>query len=263
VTVKRFLIHLALILLFFVVILFLSLFVLRMYTNHGQKLTLPQYIGESINFASEDAENKSFKVIVVDSVHRLGIPGGQVLNQNPVGGSKVKENRKIYLTIAKYGAEFVLTEDLPKLYGMNYEFQKRRLEADEITSAVASYVYDYKSEPNTILSASYNGKKIIANGTIIKGIKIEKGGTIEFVLSKSDGGIIDNIDVTCKPLDEVQFLLSASNLNIGNIIKEGEVTNLDQAWVYRQDPSLESSPQITTGSNIILYVVQQRPPSCQ
>ena len=262
-TVKRFLIHLALILLFFVVILFLSLFILRVYTNHGQKLTLPQYIGESINFATKDAEKQSFKVIVVDSVHRLGIPGGQVLNQNPVGGSKVKENRKIYLTIAKYGAEFVLSEDLPKLYGMNYEFQKRRLEADEISSTVSSYVYDYKSEPNTILDASYKGKKIISNGEAIKGIKIEKGSTIEFVLSKSDGGVIENIDVTCKPFDEVQFLLNTSNLHIGNIIKEGEITELKQAWVYRQDPSIETNPQITIGSNIILYVVQERPVSCQ
>lgn len=261
-TVKRFLIHLALILLFFVVVLFLSLFILRVYTNHGQKLTLPQYIGESINFAAEDAKKKSFKVIVVDSVHRLGIPGGQVLNQNPVGGAKVKENRKIYLTIAKYGAEYVLSEDLPKLYGMNYEFQKRRLEADEISSAVSSYVYDYKSEPNTILDASYKGKKIISNGQAITGIKIEKGSTIDFVLSKADGGIIDNIDFTCKPLDEVRFLLNAASLNIGNIIKEGNITEVDEAWVYRQDPSIETNPQITTGSNIILYVVQERPASC-
>ena len=77
---------------------------LRIYTNHGQKLELPDYRNMSVEEARIDAQKKSFELIVNDSLFRVGTPGGIILNQNPEAGSKVKENRKVYFTYA-YGSK--------------------------------------------------------------------------------------------------------------------------------------------------------------
>src|SRR5690606_23026533 len=68
---------------------------LKLYTHHGQQLTLPDYTGMDLELARKDASRKSFDLVVDASVHMVGRKGGEILSQNPEGNSKVKENRKI------------------------------------------------------------------------------------------------------------------------------------------------------------------------
>jgi len=57
-----------------------TLFWLKSYTNHGQKIELPDYIGINFATAKEDAEDKTFKLVVKDSIHKVGVKGGEILS---------------------------------------------------------------------------------------------------------------------------------------------------------------------------------------
>ena len=56
----------------------LTLLWLRFYTNHGQELEMPDYIGVQLDEASKNAEDKTFQIVVTDSVHIVGTAGGEI-----------------------------------------------------------------------------------------------------------------------------------------------------------------------------------------
>ena len=122
---KTFLKHLGLIIAFYLIIMISLLLWLNIYTNHGQKLILPDYRNMHVEKAIIDAEKHKFKIIIDDSTHIVGKPGGIIIDQNPKSHSKVKENRKIYVTVTKYNPDKLNIEDLPSLYGRNYDSKKR------------------------------------------------------------------------------------------------------------------------------------------
>jgi len=258
-TKQRFLIHLLLIGLFFALVLFLTMQWLKLYTNHGQKLELPNYIGKSVDGAIEDARDKTFEIIVNDSIHRVGKPGGLILDQNPKGGSIVKENRKIYITITKHQADVVMSEHLTsELYGGDFHMIKSRLENQEFKTAIKSTRYD-RGAPNHILEVWYNGNNI----TDKKGVAIEKGTTISFVLSKNDDGELDVPNLVCQTLEEATLLLDFSKLSVADIIPyDDEIVNQNGAFIYKQDPPSGQGRKITMGSGIRLFISKDKPSAC-
>lgn len=257
-TKQRFLIHLLLIALFFALVLFLTMQWLKSYTNHGQKLVLPNYIGKSVDEAKNDADDKTFEIIVNDSIHRVGQPGGLILNQNPKGGSIVKENRKIYVMVTKHQADIILSEHLTaNLYGQDFHMIRSRLENQEFKTEIKDTRYD-RGAPNHILEVWYDGKNI----TDKKGIKIEKGSTISFVLSKNEDGEIEVPDLVCKTLEEATLLLDFSKLSVGEIIPYEEIQDQNSAFIYKQAPSSGEGKRITMGSSIKLYISKDRPQAC-
>lgn len=232
-----------------------------MYTNHGQKLELPNYIGQDYEMAMQDAKRKSFIVIVNDSIHKLGTPGGQILNQNPKPGAEVKEKRKIYVTIAKHTPDFLLSDYLPRMYGEDYEMVKKRLENEEIGLIIKSKRHD-AAQPNSILEAWYDGVQIVNSYTSKTGIEIEKGKNIEVVISKRTGGVVDLPDFVCQTVAEAKFLLGTYSLELVDVISNDDVTNVDNAYVYKQFPSLDNQIEINMGDPITLYVSKNKPASC-
>ncbi len=263
-TVKRFLVHIALIFLVLFLVLYVTMCGVKSYTNHGQQLVLPDYIDKSIDFAIDDAKNSGhgFEVIVNDSIHRLGIPGGQILNQNPKPNSKVKESRKIYVTIAKYAAELFKSEYLGTLYGEDFNMKSKELRNVDIFTEVVDRQYD-RGQPGMILKAYYKGRPVIDSLTrrTIEGINIKKGETIKVVLSKNDGGQSELPNLVCKQISIARFLLKSSRLNI-NIAQDADVVNLSEAYIYKQEPSIEDMSYITMGETVVVYASKEKPSDC-
>jgi len=231
---------------------------LKSYTNHGQKLELPNYIGQQIEEASEDASDKTFEIIVNDSIHIVGQKGGLIRNQNPKGGSIVKENRKIYVMVTKHKADLVLSDHLTaNLYGQDFHMIKSRLENQEFKTDIKSTKYD-RGAPNHILEVWYKGKEI----TDKKGIEIEKGDKISFVLSKNDDGELAVPNLVCQTLEEATLLLDFSKLSVGQIIPLTDIENESGAYIYKQEPSSGEGKRITMGSSIILYISEEKPKAC-
>ena len=91
----------------FVVLVFITLFVLRIYTHHGEKIPITKLIDMEYNLASTMAEKDGFEVIVSDSVFVVGKKGGIILAQNPEQGTFTKKVENI-----RYGNK-VFTDMIP------------------------------------------------------------------------------------------------------------------------------------------------------
>lgn len=260
-TSKAFFKQLLYIAIFLGVILFAVLMWLKFYTNHGQKLALPDYIGEQMNDAVTDAEDKTFQILVHDSIHIVGKPGGQILNQNPKPGSEVKEGRKIYVRTTKYNSDQYPLSKLPQLYGNDFDQKKRELKFQEINAVIKDYKYD-PGEPNHILEVYYKGEKIVSGTVFKKSVMVEKGGTLEMILSSRGGGKTDLPDLKCYSYPEAVFYLEQLKLKVGNVNKIGTVTNLDSAYILFQNPAFDPIKTIERGTPVDISVQQSKPSQC-
>jgi len=261
-TVKRFLIHLLLMSLLLLLVFGAVLTYLKVYTNHGQKLELENYIGQQYKKSAKHAEKKSFELIVKDSVHRVGVPGGQIISQNPSGGSFVKENRKIYVDVTKYVADEIKLENLSVMYGRNYESKKTELEYLDINSKIARYEHD-PGDPGHILEVWYKGQMIIGASGKKSKVSIKKGDTLEFVVSKLDGGQVDLPDLLCREYGQLGFMLNILKVRLGSIERVGAITDLNKAYVIAQNPPYSEGKKIQMGQSIEITIQQEQPESCK
>ena len=140
----------------FAVLLFISFWWMRCYSKHGESLQVHNYIGMDLNDAISKANKKSFDIVISDSIFLPDKAPNLVLDQNPQPLSRVKENRKIYLTVTKSNPDLVT---LPDLLGGNddYKTYSRKLERLRVKSKITSRRFSNKLEANTILEVIYQG----------------------------------------------------------------------------------------------------------
>jgi beta-lactam-binding protein with PASTA domain len=251
--------NLGLIALFLVGTLLLVILWLRWYTHHGQSLVLPDYLGEVVEVAAKDAKKKSFEIKVIDSVFMVGKEGGIIIEQKPTGKSKVTQKRKIYVTVTKSTADKIPMGRLPILYGKSYERKKKELKQGfEINTKVVGRKYD-SGAPEHILEVIYQGQTVISSDIKKDDVQVEKGGTLEMILSKDTGGSLNMPDLTCKGYDEAMFLAQTLSLSVEEHL-EGVIKTLDESFVWRQEPAANS--RVYTGDTIKVYLSQQRPDDC-
>jgi len=176
----------------------------------------------------------------------VGQPGGLILSQNPAGGALVKENRKIYVDITKYNADEISLENLPPLYGTKYDIKSDVLNRIGIKTKVIGQEYDSGS-PNHILRVSYEGRVIDGKNGRKKGVKIKKGSTLEFVVSKIEGGQVNVPDLVCSQYGGLNFLLQVYKLQLGSVENVGAITNQEKAYIISQFPTFEEGKMMAMG----------------
>ncbi len=245
----------------FLLLIFIILMWLRFYTNHGQKLELPKFIGQNIEEAKTQSEDLSFEIIVNDSIFIVGKPGGIITDQNPKPLSLVKEGRKVYVTITKFGTETVKVADLPTMYGNAFDQKKTELKYRDIECVIKDYIYD-PGEPNHILEVWYNNELIISKDGRNNEVEITKGGTLECVVSQRDGGDVTIPDLKCLELEEARFLLESSKLQLGDIIKKLNAEPDAVLYIVSQSPMYDGISNIKMGEKINVTVSASRPVEC-
>ncbi|HLO56681.1 MAG TPA: PASTA domain-containing protein [Saprospiraceae bacterium] len=242
-------------------IIFLAQLLLKVYTNHGQKLELPKYIGKNIDEAKEAADDASFEIVVNDSIFIVGKDGGIITDQNPKPGSLVKENRKIYVTITKYGTETVKVGDLPVLYGNAFDQKKTELKYRDIECVIKDYAYD-PGEPNHILEVWYKNELIISKDVRKEDVQIAKGDQLEFIVSRKDGGEVTIPNLKCLDIEEARFLLETSKLQLGQITEKSESDPEATWYIISQSPPYDGISNIKMGEKIDINVSTQKPLDC-
>jgi beta-lactam-binding protein with PASTA domain len=77
---------------------------LNFHTKHDQKVRVPDLEELSLNETENALKEVNLRFVVIDSaIFNPKFPPKTVIEQNPVGGDFVKENRKIYLTLNPSG----------------------------------------------------------------------------------------------------------------------------------------------------------------
>lgn len=248
------------ILLFAAFLLFALSSWMRCYTNHGESLQVHDYVGMQLDDVIKKAEDRSFEIIITDSLFIVGRPPNTVLEQSPKALSRVKKNRKIYLTVTKSTPDKVL---LPDLAGGNDDYNQysRRLKRLSLDAEIIGRRFSNKLEKNTILEVIYEGETISA-AALKEGVKVPMGSRIDFIVTEKTGGQVPIPNLVCKKFDAAKFVVSSSNLNVGSIVKDATVSDQYSAYVWKQVPRYSRSGSIRIGEQVDIYLTQYRPDNC-
>ena len=236
----------------------LSFWGLQCFTHHGESMEVPSYEKMTLREATKKAESRGFRVAVSDSIYKVGLPMGVILQQNPAPGSRVKENRTLYFTVTKNNPDVV---KLPDLSGSDdFDQYSKKLVRLDLKTRILARVSNDRLEANTILEVLCKGDTV--TGLLKKGVYTNKGTVIDLIVSQKEAVQVNIPDCVCRTFDEAKFLLSASNLSIGSVVVGAEVTDREAAFVWRQSPRFDPRGKIRVGEQVDLYLVQRRPKGC-
>lgn len=240
--------------------LLLTFWWLKCYTNHGESMEVPDYVGMSFREAAKKARARDFSVSISDSLYVPGKAPGEITAQNPAAKSRVKEGRTIYFTVTKNNPDII---KLPDLAGSDdYDLYSRKLSRLGLKPRIAARKPDPRLEPNTIVAVLYRNDTI--TNLIRRGqITVEMGATIDFIVSEKITLNVSIPECVCQTYGAAKFLIQASNLSIGSVIKDGTVTDEQTAYVWRQSPKFDPNGTMRVGEQMDLYLTQQEPQGCK
>ncbi|CAH0998732.1 D-alanine--D-alanine ligase [Neolewinella maritima] len=240
----------------FLLLLFLLLRTgLNMYTNHGESMEIPTFEGSLIDEARRVAHAQDLKIDVTVGAYDPERPPGLVVQQQPPVGSRVKNNRTVYLTIL---SETVPDVTLPSLVG-NYDYSvyTRLLERKNIRYRIREQQYDARQEEGTILYLYYDDRKI-TDEDLREGIQVPMGSTLDFVVTKRKGDRIELADYRCQQFGTAEFGITGSQLVVGRVT--GEFTDRYAAYIVRTEPA--AGAQVETGGRVNLVLSDVQPTDC-
>ena len=226
-----------------VAILLLVFLFIKIYARQGEEYELPEVVGR--NIAELKADNPiGLDIVVMDSIFRPGVEGGQILTQDPKAGTMVKKGRKLYITMTAYNAEESV---MPELAGLTVRQAIAELNACGLTVGKLKFVEDpYK---NNVIDQSCKGK------TVYAGQQIERGSVIDLVVGLGDGGGGNVVPfVIGKTPDKARRDILAASLNVGREHYSG-VREKSTAVVYRQDPDYTGVSKYPYGTEVELWYI--------
>ena len=175
-TSKVFLKQIALAIVAIIVLCFIVLKWLNISTNHGDFETVPNLTGKSIDVADIELKENNLVMEIQDSANfNPDYPRFSVIEQDPPAGEKVKEDRKIYLTLNPSGYRKIT---VPDLRGRTFRQAKPTLEALGFKIGKKTYV-DYLGE-NEVVKMRFKNQDIKA------GEQLPKTSTIDLVLGNGN-----------------------------------------------------------------------------
>ena len=220
-------------------------FGLSIITHHGQAIEVPDFTNMSVEQAVKTASSAGIRVEVTDSVYVRKMGRGLVFSQVPEAGGKVKEGRRILLTINSVTPKKV---SMPDLVGFSMRQAKAELMSKGLTLRKLLYVEDIAT--NNVL------KQLYRNREIKPGRMIESGAEIDLVVGLSEDNQTIVPDVTGMKYLRAVDAIHDNSLNINGLrFDKGIRTYSDSldAVVYRQVPE-PSDMSVTMGSDVTLYL---------
>jgi beta-lactam-binding protein with PASTA domain len=212
-------------------------------TNHGETITVPDVIGISYDELDLHLTRRNLHyVITEDSGYSPNYDPLTVLQQHPKPFSKVKEQRKIYLTLNSATPPMVR---MPNLVEGSLKNAQMVLSTYDLKLGKRSYIPDPFF--NTVLKQSVNGQEIAPGEMIPKGTAID--------LEIGDGrGNVNLESPSLIGLDEESaiFAIIGSGLEIGQIMYQQDNLALLPS-TNPEDPPIEQ--YVSPGD-----VVKQHPP---
>lgn len=227
-------------------VLFLGFFFvyLPFTTNHGQTITVPDLSKLSLDEMKNILDDRDLRYEVSDCTFVAGAQPLTVIQQYPRANAKVKEGRKIYVTITKRVAPMV---SMPNLVSMIDRSAALTLKSLGLEEGDRTYVPDVAK--NSVLRQLYNGKEI-APGT-----PVAKGSRIDLEIGDGLGNTMFEIpNVVGLQLDEAEAAIRGSNLKVGTKISV-EDPEKEVGTVVRQRPEARSGERIRVGETMDLWVV--------
>ena len=231
-------------------------------TNHGESLTVPNLEGMSLEELEEFLEDRDLRFeIEPDSGFSPKYPPLTVLKQFPFHNAKVKENRKIYVTLNANNPPVVR---MPNLIGRSLKNAQLELRSLGLSLGERRYKPDFAL--NTILGQYFSGKKVK------EGDQVPKGSKIDFDVADGLGNQTFQIpNLTNLDLEEALFTIKGTGLKLGDVFysktgngkiesenEDGEMVveeiQVNPGRVYKQSPSYKKMGKI--GQTVDIWLVE-------
>ena len=241
--VKNLLIAFALV----VVLIVGSMIFLNIFTKHNQELSVPDLANMSVEEAQLVAAEAGMRIDVTDSAFVKRMKRGAVYRQNPVPGSKVKQGRRISLTINAVNPRQIT---MPDLIGYSMRQAKAELLSRGLVLGKLIYVHDMAT--NNVLRQLHN------NMEIAPGDMVDSEAVIDLVvgLNSRDNRTFVPYLAGLRNLSAVEAVHDHS-LNIGRLRFDETVKDYEDslnAVVYRQTPEANDSISVMMGESVNLYL---------
>jgi eukaryotic-like serine/threonine-protein kinase len=241
---KDLFIHIAIIIGIFIAIILCFFFIyLPVTTNHGETITVPKLVGMNSRELESFLREKHLRYQINDSSYAPGVKPYTVLTQHPFDGSKVKKNRKIYITIASANPPKV---KMPRLIDGSLRSAESTLKSFDLSIGKINYVPS--PFPNLVLDQQLNGKTIQAGTYLPKGTKIDLT-----VGNGTDNEEVEVPDVTGLSLEEARTRLAEAGLAIGSVRPDPNSSERS-GTVVKQNPSGNSGRVLKAGEEVSLWV---------
>ena len=234
-------------LLFAVITLFMLFFIwfkwLNNYTNHNDVVNVPDFDGIHIKSLDSLVDAHDLRYEIIDSIFDKSKQKGVVVNQDPLPNTKVKENRKIYLTINSLNATKV---KFPDVVDLTLRQAVSKLEKNGFDVGELEYRADIAE--NKVLICKVNGIAVKF------GQELYYGTTIDLVVGQG----LSNEKVAVPNLIglsriEANSILQSVSLNVGLESFNNQVSDSNSAIIYKQYPEAGDAKEISIGSSIDLY----------
>lgn len=170
-----------------------------------QDITVPDVTGKQMEIAQTMLTDKHLSVSIKE-VDSSDVPVGEVITQTPIGGSVVKANRTIYLTVSRGNhGDTVL---VPDLRGVTLDEATRKLK--EIGLSVGTVTYaDADRDDGKILQQTPSSPDKVAQNT-----------TIDVVVSRvkvKEAAPVNVPDTRGMSLDTAMQTLNNAGISIGTV----------------------------------------------
>ncbi len=241
ITTRRFLKHLAYSFLLFIVIAWITLTILRLYTRHNQVAITPNYVGLQMDQVNSLESSRDFELVIVDSIYDYTKRPGSVISQDPLPNTKVKPGRAIYLSLVSFVPEQV---SMPALIDLSLRRAKALLQTYGLKLGSIRIIPDMAK--NAVLKVTVGGR------TVSPGTQIRKGSVIDLVIGSGSGGDLQSVPFLIgKSRDAARADLARMGFSIDHESYTGTSDSTD-AVVYEQTPLYVYGKRIGTGTGFSL-----------
>ncbi|HLT51266.1 MAG TPA: PASTA domain-containing protein [Arenibacter sp.] len=150
-------------------IIFAALQWLSASTNHGQFIVVPDLAGLSVMETRTLIDDSKLRYEVLDSAnYNPSFPRFSIIDQTPLAGSKVKENRKIYITVNPSGYKKVT---IPNIIQVTQRNASSMLKAVGLEVERVTYVDELGKD--MVYHIKYKGKYVSPGDKLPKTSKLE------------------------------------------------------------------------------------------
>ena len=179
-------IQLVLALLVSLALVFVILQWLKSSTNHGEFVEVPDFAKMSVPDMRTAIDEAGLRFEVLDSANfNPDYPRFSIIEQNPLAGKKVKENRKIYFTVNPSGYKKVSVPDIIQNSSRNAKSKLRAVGLD-----VQRVTYIDQIGKDMVYYIKHKGKNISPGTKLPKTSKVElvcgNGNSTERAAIKED-----------------------------------------------------------------------------
>ncbi|MBR9998168.1 MAG: PASTA domain-containing protein [Cyclobacteriaceae bacterium] len=232
----------------FLLVLAFFYFYLPVVTSHGESITVPDIVGLEYDDLEEFLTERDLRYeINIDSGYSSEFPPLSVLKQYPEYGQKVKEKRKIYVTLNATNPPEVR---MPNLVDGSLKNAEMVLESYGLMRG--EIIYEPDPARNAVLDQLFEGE------SIQEGTPIPKGSQIDLVVGDGIGRqIFEMPDAHGLEIEEAKILILGSSLNLGEINYVDSESDLP-GTVVSQSP--EAGIMVKIGQRIDLWVAKPESP---